>query len=167
MKSFITPREIIQKDNELMKQACDLATENIRNGNGPFGCIITDFDGNIISTGVNRVTLDNDPTLHAEIVAIKNACKIKNTYKLNDCIIYSSCEPCPMCLSAIYWSHIKTVFYGNTRQDAKEINFDDSFIYDEINKSVNERSIDMININNKYAKKSFTEWQKYENKIEY
>ena len=78
MKSFITSSEIIEKDNELMKQACDLATENIRNGNGPFGCIITDFDGNIISTGVNRVTLDNDPTLHAEIVAIKNACKIKN-----------------------------------------------------------------------------------------
>ena len=93
--------------------------------------------------------------------------KLKITYKLNDCIIYSSCEPCPMCLSAIYWSHIKTVFYGNTRQDAKEINFDDSFIYDEINKSVKERSIDMININNKYAKKSFIEWQKYEKKIEY
>lgn len=167
MKSFITSRKIIEKDNELMKQACDLATENILNGNGPFGCIITDFDGNIISNGVNRVTLDNDPTLHAEIVAIKNACKIKNTYKLNDCIIYSSCEPCPMCLSAIYWSHIKTVFYGNTRQDAKEINFDDSFIYDEINKPIEERSIDMININNKYAKNSFIEWQKYEKKIEY
>lgn len=157
----------LDKDNELMKYACDLATENIINGNGPFGCIVTDIEGNIISTGVNRVTIDNDPTLHAEIVAIKNACKIKNTYILNDCIIYSSCEPCPMCLSAIYWSRIKKVFYGNTRKDAKEINFDDSFIYDEINKPIEERSIQMININNDYSKKSFIEWQKYEKKIKY
>ena len=171
MSSFETAKQILEKDNDnnkkLMQYACDLATDNIKNGGGPFGCVITDLNGNIISTGANRVTIENDPTLHAEMVAIKNACKEKNTFNLSDCRLYTSCEPCPMCLSAIYWARIKTVFYGNTRSDAGKIDFDDSFIYDEINKPIKERIITMTNIEGDYAKKSFIEWKEYEKRIEY
>ena len=156
-----------QNHEKIMKNACDLASENIIKGGGPFGCVVTDLDGNIISTGTNRVTIENDPTLHAEIVAIKNACKSKNTFNLSDCQLYTSCEPCPMCLSAIYWARIKTVYYGNTRMDAAEIDFDDSFIYDEINKPIEERQIKMINIEPKYAKKSFIKWKEYDKRIDY
>ena len=154
-------------NKELIKIASDLASENIKNGGGPFGCVITDSNYNILSTGVNRVTIENDPTLHAEMVAIKNACKLKNTFNLNGCILYTSCEPCPMCLSAIYWSRIEKVFYGNTRNDAAEIDFDDSFIYDEINKTIEDRKLKMINIENEYSIKSFKEWKDYEKRIEY
>jgi len=156
-----------EKNNELIKCACDLATENINNGGGPFGCVITDNDYNIVSTGVNKVTVENDPTLHAEIVAIRNACKIKNTFNLSDCILYTSCEPCPMCLSAIYWSRINTVFYGNTRNDAANIDFDDSFIYDEINKPNQDRQLKMTHIEGDYAQKSFILWKEYDKRIEY
>jgi len=161
--------EFHEKDinKELMKIASDLASENIKNGGGPFGCVITDSDYNILSTGVNRVTIENDPTLHAEMVAIKNACKLKNTFNLKDCILYTSCEPCPMCLSALYWSRIETVFYGNTRKDAADIDFDDSFIYDEINKTIEDRKIKMTNIGNQYSIKSFKEWKEYSQRIEY
>ena len=154
-------------DADLMKYACDLATVNITNGGGPFGCVITDSENNIISTGQNRVVIDNDPTLHAEMVAIKNACKNKNTFHLSDCRLYTSCEPCPMCLSAIYWSRITTVFYGNTRSDAAEIGFDDSFIYEEVNKPIEERTLQMTQIDNRYAKHSFEKWEKYEKRVDY
>ena len=106
-----------------MRHACDLATENISLGGGPFGCIITDSNYNIISTGTNRVTIEKDPTLHAEIVAIKNACKKINDFNLSDCRLYTSYEPCQMCLSAIYWSRIKNVYYGNTRINVANIDF--------------------------------------------
>jgi len=157
----------MSSDNELMKCACDLATENIQRGGGPFGCIITDSDRNVISTGCNRVTVENDPTLHAEMVAIKNACKIRNDFQLSDCRLYTSCEPCPMCLSAIYWARIPLVFYGNTKKDAKNIDFDDSFIYDEIKKPTEERKIQMKNIEWEYAKESFIKWKQCENRIDY
>lgn len=154
-------------DNELMKQACNLATENIEQGGGPFGCIITDADRNIISVGCNRVTIENDPTLHAEMVAIKNACKSLNSFQLSGCRLYTSCEPCPMCLSAIYWAHIPVVFYGNTKNDAKNIGFDDSFIYDEIKKPIEERKIAMQNIEREYARESFVKWSQCETRTEY
>lgn len=169
MTSFQTAKEILEKEinEKLMRHACDLATENIARGGGPFGCVITDIDGNIVSTGANRVTIENDPTLHAEMVAIKNACKEKNTFNLSDCRLYTSCEPCPMCLSAIYWARIKTVFYGNTRSDAVQIDFDDSLIYDEINKPIHSRIVKMTHIEGDYAKKSFIKWKEYEKRIEY
>lgn len=154
-------------DKNLMKYACDLATENISNGGGPFGCVITDSLRNVLSVGQNRVTIENDPTLHAEMVAIKNACKNKNTFNLSDCILYTSCEPCPMCLSAIYWSRITTVFYGNTRSDAAEIGFDDSFIYEEVNKPIDERKIQMSQIDNSYAKNSFEKWEQFDKRVDY
>ena len=157
----------IEKDEYFMKEACDLATNSIKIGGGPFGCIITDSSMNIIGRGHNRVTIDNDPTLHAEMVAIKDACRNENTFNLSDCRLYTSCEPCPMCLSAIYWSRINTVFYGNTRVDASNIGFDDSFIYEEVNKPMEERSIQMKQIDSKYAKNSFTVWQTHEERIEY
>lgn len=156
-----------ETDNHLTHQACDLATENIQSGGGPFGCIITDSHRNIISTGCNRVTIENDPTLHAEMVAIKNACKIRNDFQLSDCRLYTSCEPCPMCLSAIYWARIPVVFYGNTKTDAKNIGFDDSFIYDEIKRPIEERKIHMQNIERDYATESFLKWKQCENRIEY
>ena len=150
-----------------MKKACDLAEISIIKGGGPFGCIITDSNDNIIGRGHNRVTIENDPTLHAEMVAIKDACNKKNTFNLSGFTLYTSCEPCPMCLSAIYWARIETVFYGNTRVDASNIGFDDSFIYEEVNKPIEERSIQIIQIGNEYAKKSFEAWKKYDKRIDY
>ena len=114
--------------NKFMQRAIELSIESINSGGGPFGSVIVK-DEKIISEGMNRVTVDNDPTSHGEIVAIRNACKKLNTFNLSDCSLYSSCEPCPMCMSAIYWSRIGNVYYANTRDDAKKINFDDSLIY--------------------------------------
>ena len=150
-----------------MKEACDLAEASIQLGGGPFGCIITDSSDNIIGRGHNRVTIENDPTLHAEMVAIKDACRQKNTFNLSNCTLYTSCEPCPMCLSAIYWARIDTVFYGNTRDDASNIGFDDSFIYEQVNKPIKERTILMKKVGNEYAKKAFDIWKKYEERIDY
>ena len=166
----ISDRELIDRlynDDIFMKQACDLASKSVRLGGGPFGCVITDSEFYVIGKGYNRVTIENDPTLHAEMVAIKDACKTMNTFDLSGCRLYTSCEPCPMCLSAIYWSRIKTVFYGNTRTDASNIGFDDSFIYDEINKPIENRIIKMSQIGEIYAKKSFEDWQYYDEKIQY
>ena len=154
-------------DDILIKEACDLASKSIVLGGGPFGCVITDSEFNIIGTGHNRVTIDNDPTLHAEMVAIKDACKKQNTFSLKGCRLYTSCEPCPMCLSAIYWARIEIVYYGNTRTDAANIGFDDSLIYDELNKPVNERLVQMEQINSAYAKTSFEDWKKYDKRIDY
>ena len=119
--------------NKFMQRAIELSIESINSGGGPFGSVIVK-DEKIISEGMNRVTVDNDPTSHGEIVAIRNACKKLNTFNLSNCSLYSSCEPCPMCMSAIYWSRIGKVYYANTRDDAKKINFDDSLIYSEIPK---------------------------------
>ena len=157
----------LHNDDIFMKQACDLASKSVKIGGGPFGCVITDSEYYVIGKGYNRVTLENDPTQHAEMVAIKDACKTMNTFDLSGCRLYTSCEPCPMCLSAIYWARIKTVFYGNTRTDASNIGFDDSVIYDELNKPIESRSIDMSQIGQIYAKKSFEAWQCYDKKIHY
>lgn len=150
-----------------MKEACDLAEISIQKGGGPFGCVITDSNQNIIGKGHNRVTIENDPTLHAEMVAIKDACRNKTTFNLSNCTLYTSCEPCPMCLSAIYWARIDTIFYGNTRVDASNIGFDDSFIYEEVNKPIEERTILMKQVGHEYAKKAFDKWENYDKRIDY
>ncbi len=116
---------------ELMHRAIELSENSVRNGGGPFGAVIAK-DGEIIAEGSNKVTINNDPTAHAEVCAIRNACKILNTFELANCVIYTSCEPCPMCLGAIYWARLSKIFYANDRKDAAEIGFDDDFIYKEI-----------------------------------
>ena len=151
---------------DFMKRAIDLSIQNIKNNGGPFGCVIVK-DNNIIAEGVNRVTFNNDPTAHAEIVAIRNACNKLNTFNLERCELYSSCEPCPMCLSAIYWSHIDKVYYGNSREDAAKIQFDDKFIYDELSLKMTERKIPISQISREEAIKAFNLWENEENKIKY
>lgn len=116
---------------ELMRRAIELSENSVRNGGGPFGAVIAK-DGEIIAEGSNKVTINNDPTAHAEVCAIRNACKVLNTFELANCVIYTSCEPCPMCLGAIYWARLSKIFYANDRKDAAEIGFDDDFIYEEI-----------------------------------
>ena len=116
---------------ELMRRAIELSENSVRNGGGPFGAVIAK-DGEIIAEGSNKVTINNDPTAHAEVCAIRNACKILNTFELANCVIYTSCEPCPLCLGAIYWARLSKIFYANDRKDAAEIGFDDDFIYEEI-----------------------------------
>ena len=114
-----------------MREAIKLSLDNIDHDGGPFGAVIVK-DGKIIARGVNRVTASVDPTAHAEVNAIREAARVLGTFDLSGCEIYTSCEPCPMCLGAIYWAHLDKVYYGNTKADAKEIGFDDSFIYDEL-----------------------------------
>ena len=121
--------------NKFMLRAIELSISSANGNGGPFGCVIVK-DDKIIAEGSNKVTFSNDPTAHAEIVAIRDACKKLNTFNLSGCDLYASCEPCPMCLSAIYWSHVDNIFYANTREDAKKINFDDSLIYSEISKKM-------------------------------
>ena len=131
------------EDARYMRMAIDLSVENIDNGGGPFGAVIV-RDGEVIATGVNRVVPNNDPTAHAEVNAIRNACQKLDTFQLEGCTVYSSCEPCPMCLSALYWAGVKRICYGNTKADAKAIDFDDSFIYDQLDLGYDQRSIRSI-----------------------
>ena len=152
--------------NKFMQRAIELSIESINSGGGPFGSVIVK-DEKIISEGMNRVTVDNDPTSHGEIVAIRNACKKLNTFNLSNCSLYSSCEPCPMCMSAIYWSRIGKVYYANTRDDAKKINFDDSLIYSEISKKNEDRKIPIKQMMRNEALKAFDIWDKKTDKIEY
>ena len=152
--------------NEFMKRAIELSENSASSSGGPFGSVIVK-DEKIISEGSNRVTLTNDPTAHAEIVAIRQACKKLNTFNLSGCDIYTSCEPCPMCLSAIYWSHIDNIYYANTRMDAKDIDFDDSLIYSEISKEIKDRKIKMKQMNREDALEAFKIWQNKEDKIKY
>ena len=152
--------------NKFMQRAIELSIESINSGGGPFGSVIVK-DEKIISEGMNRVTVDNDPTSHGEIVAIRNACKKLNTFNLSNCSLYSSCEPCPMCMSAIYWSRIGKVYYANTRDDAKKINFDDSLIYSEIPKKNEDKKIPIKQMMRNEALKAFDLWDKKADKIEY
>jgi len=152
--------------NEFMKRAIELSIENINKGGGPFGTVIV--KGNkIIAEGSNKVTPTNDPTAHGEIVAIREACKMINDFNLNGCELYSTCEPCPMCLSAIYWARISKIYYANTRQDAQKIDFDDSLIYSELKKNINERKIPMIQLMRNEALKAFELWNKKTDKVKY
>jgi len=152
--------------NKFMQRAIELSIESINSGGGPFGSVIVK-DEKIISEGMNRVTVDNDPTSHGEIVAIRNACKKLNTFNLSNCSLYSSCEPCPMCMSAIYWSRIGKVYYANTRNDAKKINFDDSLIYSEIPKKNEDKKIPIKQMMRNEALKAFDLWDKKTDKTEY
>ena len=153
-----------------MKDACIMASLSIQRGGGPFGAvIIKNDDKEVVARGHNMVAIENDPTLHAEMVAIKHACRMLKTFKLENCTLYTSCEPCPMCLSACYWAGIKTIYYGNTKDDAASIAFDDSFIYDEIKKDYENRSIQMIHLRESKAnyRLAFEEWSKKTDKIPY
>jgi len=141
-----------------MDRACELSNISVQHGCGPFGCVITDSSYNMIAEGHNRVTELNDPTAHAEIVTIREACKQIGNYDLSSYRLFSSCEPCPMCLSAIYWSRITDIYYSNTRTDAKNIGFDDEYIYDEIAKPVDERNIILKKVESRYAMESFDLW---------
>ena len=152
--------------NEFMLRAIELSISSANGTGGPFGCVIVK-DDKIIAEGSNKVTFSNDPTAHAEIVAIREACKKLNTFNLSGCDLYASCEPCPMCLSAIYWSHIDNIFYANTREDAKKINFDDSLIYSEISKKNEDRKIPIKQMLRDEALKAFEIWNKKTDKIEY
>ena len=152
--------------NEFMKRAIKLSIESVNKGGGPFGSVITK-DNKIISEGYNRVTTNNDPTAHGEIVAIRAACKILNVSNLTGCELYSTCEPCPMCLSAIYWARIDKIFYANTRDDAQKIDFDDSLIYSELQKNIKKRKISMIQMMRNEALKAFELWDKKTDKIKY
>jgi len=152
------------REEKFMEEAIVLAEKGMESGEGgPFGCIIVKGD-KIVGRGNNKVTSTNDPTAHAEIIAIREACKNLDSYQLEDCEIYSSCEPCPMCLGAIYWARPKVIYYGNSRKDAAEIGFDDSMIYDEISSDLRNRKIPVINICRETANRTFTEWQKKNDK---
>ena len=149
-----------------MKRAIELSIESVNKGGGPFGSVIIK-DNKIISEGYNKVTTNNDPTAHGEIVAIREACKKLKNFNLSDCELYSTCEPCPMCLSAIYWSRINKIYYANTREDARKIDFDDSSIYSELQKNINERKIMMIQMMRNEALKAFELWDKKTDKVKY
>jgi tRNA(Arg) A34 adenosine deaminase TadA len=160
----------MEYNTEYLKLACDLATLSIKRGGGPFGAVVIKNDSQeIVGRGHNMVAIEKDPTLHAEMVAIKNACRFLGDFNLSGCSLYTSCEPCPMCLSACYWARIPVIYYGNTKNDAKKINFDDSFIYDEIKKSNEERTIKMVRLTecSQYSIQSFNTWEEKEDRILY
>ena len=146
--------------------AIRLSEENIDNGGGPFGAVIV-RNGEIISTGANRVVPNNDPTAHAEVMAIRNACSKLGTFQLTDCTVYSSCEPCPMCLSALYWAGVSRIFFGNTQQDADRINFSDEFLYKELARPRVERAIPCIHMDNEFTIRAFEKWAEKADKVAY
>jgi len=156
-----------QKQIKYLERAIEIARTGMQeNKGGPFGCVIVKND-EIIAEGYNMVTSDNDPTAHAEVVAIRNACKKLNTFQLTDCDIYASCEPCPMCLGAIYWARVSKVIYANTRHDAAAVEFDDDFIYKEISIDINKRRIPFIHYPHPKAKEIFDDWIANQHKIKY
>ena len=152
--------------NKFMMKAIQLSIKSVSSGTGPFGAVIVK-NNKIISEGFNTVTLVNDHTSHAEIAAIRIACKDLNNFSLEGCDLYTTCEPCPMCLSAIYWARIDKVYYANTRSDAQKIDFSDALIYEELNKSIKERKIPMHQIMRDEALKAFELWDKKEDKVKY
>lgn len=157
----------MQGNPKFMEQAIALATENVTSGRGgPFGAVIV-RDGRVIATGANMVTTTNDPTAHAEVVAIRNACTALAEYRLHGCHIYTSCEPCPMCLSAIYWAHCDAIFYGNSSADAAAAGFDDAFLYEEMKRPMGERKIPAINLLRGQAISSFDAWRRSGIRIDY
>nr|WP_035353206.1 nucleoside deaminase [Edaphobacter aggregans] len=154
-------------DSEFMKQAIRLATENVVSGRGgPFGAVIV-RDGEVIATGVNQVTATNDPTAHAEVVAIRRASAQLKDFILAGCQMYTSCEPCPMCLAAIYWSRMDEIFYGNTAADAAAVGFDDAFLYDELKKPVGGRTIPAERLLGEEAWENFEAWRNFASRVHY
>ena len=153
-------------DRRFMQMAIDLSVANIDTGGGPFGAVAV-RDGKVIATGANRVVPNNDPTAHAEVSAIRAACSALGTFQLDGCSVYSSCEPCPMCLSALYWAGVERIYYGNTKADAKDISFDDSFIYDQLDLDYDQRSIECHHIMHDEALVAFRKWEEKEDKVRY
>ena len=149
-----------------MSKAIELSVKNVAEGGGPFGAVIA-RNGEIVATGVNRVTDEHDPTAHAEVSAIRAACRKLNTFDLSGCEIYTSCEPCPMCLGAIYWAHLDRMYYGNNQHDAAEIGFDDAFIYEEIALKPEERRLAPTRLLPEEAIKAFEAWRLKDDKVEY
>jgi guanine deaminase len=156
-----------QGNPEFMLQAIRLATENVTSGRGgPFGAVIVK-DGKVIATGANQVTTINDPTAHAEIIALRNACQVLGTFKLEGCELYTSCEPCPMCLAATYWARCSAIYFGCTAADAAKAGFDDEFLYAQLSKPMSERSMPMANLSPQEAWKAFAAWIESDDKVEY
>ena len=155
------------REEKFMSEAIALSKNGVRNNEGgPFGCIVVK-DDKIVGRGNNKVTSSNDPTAHAEVVAIRDACKNLDTFQLEGCEIYTSCEPCPMCLGAIYWARPKLVYYANNRKDAADIGFDDSMIYEEMGCDISKRKIPIKSIGREDALKIFEEWKQKEDKVKY
>lgn len=159
-------KDFSAEDARFMRMAIGIAEKNVDCGGGPFGAVVV-RNGEVLSTGANRVVPTCDPTAHAEVSAIREACQKLGTFKLEGCTVYSSCEPCPMCLSALYWAGVERICYGNTKADAKAINFDDSFIYDEIAKPYAQRAIPAFNFMREEALAAFRLWAESEDKVEY
>ena len=156
-----------ERDKYFMQAAIDLAEKGVdSNSGGPFGAVVVK-DDKIIAEGFNSVTSENDPTAHAEVIAIRNACKKLNSFQLTDCTIYTSCEPCPMCLGAIYWARPKKVFFAGNRVDAAKFGFDDQFIYDELGKEMDDRKIEFENISRDRAIFVFEKWAAKGDKTKY
>jgi len=154
-------------DNPFMARAIQLSLDNVLAGQGgPFGAVIVK-EGRIVAEGVNRVTATHDPTAHAEVAAIREACAKLGVFELKECELYTSCEPCPMCLGAIYWARLARVYYGNLAADASQIGFDDSFIYREFAQSLSERAIPMVQMMREQALAAFRAWQEQPDKIPY
>ncbi|WP_260706104.1 nucleoside deaminase [Edaphobacter flagellatus] len=157
----------MQSNSEFMKQAIELAKENVTSGRGgPFGAVIV-RDGKVIATGVNTVTATNDPTAHAEVVAIRSACKELGEFSLPGCVMYTSCEPCPMCLAAIYWSRMEGIFYSATAGDAAAAGFDDAFLYEELRKEIGARTIPEERLLAERGNDSFDAWRRYTARVDY
>ena len=157
---------VTEQDKKFMREAIRLADESVRNGGGPFGAVIVK-DGEIVAESSNSVTLDNDPTAHAEVNAIRKACQKLGTFDLSGCVVYTSCEPCPMCLGAIYWAHLDRIYYGNTRKDAADIDFADDFIYEEIDKPLHKRMVPFVPLLHDEAIHTFRMWSEKQDKVEY
>ena len=157
---------ITEKDKEFMREAIRLANQSVAQGGGPFGAVIVK-DGKIIAGSSNSVTIDNDPTAHAEVNTIRKACQKLGTFDLSGCTIYTSCEPCPMCLGAIYWARIGKIFYGNTRKDARDIDFADDFIYEELDLPMEKRTVPILPLLRDEALHTFRLWTEKTDKIEY
>lgn len=150
-----------------MRIAIKLSEQNVEQGiGGPFGAVIVK-DGRIVAQSANKVTAQNDPTAHAEVSVIRLACQELNTHNLQGCTIYTSCEPCPMCLGAIYWARIDTIYYGNTKADAASIGFDDHFIYEEIERPMHKRKLPVVQLLNAEALQAFRLWETAESKTKY
>ena len=154
------------EDMRFMEMAARIAEENIDRGGGPFGAVVV-RDGEVIATGANSVTITNDPTAHAEVNAIREACRRENTFSLKGCTVYSSCEPCPMCLSALYWAGVSRIIFGNTQQDADRINFSDEFLYKELAKPMLYRAIPCLHMDNSFTIRAFEKWAAKADKVEY
>ena len=159
-------KEILSEDLGYLRMAAELSEENVDNGGGPFGAVVV-RDGEVLATGVNRVTANNDPTAHAEVMAVRAACARVGEFSLRGATVYSSCEPCPMCLSALYWAGVERVVYGNTQADADAIGFSDEFLYKELAKPQAERSLRCVHLANGFTIRAFRKWGEKEDKVAY